>query len=260
LPKSSNNIDKQSRFPLGKSKNGRWYESTLRGQPDIIKRVPTPEGGLPGSQGAMLMMSLKTGVPGYPTNDNQQDDLIVNGSSRLGGYLPVSWEPSCVVRVYLPPWEEWEQRTATSFGFRADCRGRKPREDKLESYWPGFFIQFNRKGGKRTESSATLLIRSRENGSDVVGPTITEPGWWTLGLSFTADGMVHYYAHAGVENLTSKDRLASHTPYNFRCERLQTFFFNVANFDNGTNWSTPWVIDDPELFYTRRDTTAVRSR
>lgn len=250
-PKSSKNIDETIRHPLGKSKNSRWYESTLRGQPDIVKRVPTPEGGIPGSTGSLLMRSLRTGVPGRVTNESQQDDLLVNSATRLRGYVPVSWSPSIVVRVYLPPWEEWEQRTATSFGFRADCRGRKSNGD-VEAYWPGMFIQFNRKGGRRTEDSAQLLIRSRENGSDVVGPAIKEPGWWTLGMSFTSDGAVHYYAHAGVEDLTPADRLASHFPYSFRCERLQTFFFNVANFDNGQSWSTPWIIDDPTMYFTRR--------
>src|SRR5689334_3423441 len=44
-PKSSTNIDHQDRLPAGISKNQRVYESTYRGQPDIIKQVPTPEGG-----------------------------------------------------------------------------------------------------------------------------------------------------------------------------------------------------------------------
>ena len=54
LPKASSNIDNQERQPGGSSSNAKWYESSLRGEPDIIKRVPTPPGGLPGSHGALL--------------------------------------------------------------------------------------------------------------------------------------------------------------------------------------------------------------
>ena len=43
---------RQDRYP-GRAyrRNGRWYEGMKRGQPDVIKRVPTPAGGLPGSTG-----------------------------------------------------------------------------------------------------------------------------------------------------------------------------------------------------------------
>src|SRR5687767_11756252 len=53
LPKSSNNLDEQVRRPGGRSRNGRWEESALRGEPDVIRRVSTPPGGLPGSTGAL---------------------------------------------------------------------------------------------------------------------------------------------------------------------------------------------------------------
>src|SRR6185369_14909293 len=67
LPKSSSNSDNQERQPGGLSNNGRWYESALRGQPDIVKRVPTPAGGLPGSKGSLLMRTVASGVPEYRT-------------------------------------------------------------------------------------------------------------------------------------------------------------------------------------------------
>ncbi len=53
LPKSSNNLDEQIRGPGGRSRNGRWEESGLRGQPDVIRRVSTPPDGLPGSSGRL---------------------------------------------------------------------------------------------------------------------------------------------------------------------------------------------------------------
>jgi hypothetical protein len=29
---------------------------------------------------------------------------------------------------------------------------------------------------------------------------------------------------------------------------FDNFFFNVANWDDGHSWSTPWVIDDPKVY------------
>src|SRR5688572_7746617 len=68
LPKSSNNLDEQVRRPGGRSRNGRWEESALRGEPDVIRRVSTPPGGLTGSTGALALRSLNTGVPNRVSN------------------------------------------------------------------------------------------------------------------------------------------------------------------------------------------------
>lgn len=270
FPKASANIDHIDRQPAGGSTNGRWIESLYRGEMDIIKRVETPEGGLPGSKGAMLMKTLHSGIPGTYSYKMQQDDLLVNCSARLGYSLPAGWSPNCVVRVYLPPFEEWEKRSGSSFGFRLDVEGSKETQGfggmfrrnsffgrKTEAYWPGFFIQFNSKtDGVNKVDSAMLLIRGDHLGHEVPGPMIMKPGWWTLGMSVTPDGRVHYYAHAGVEKLTAKDHIYSQWPYGFQCERMHTFFFNVTNQDDGRSWSTPWIVDDPALYVI--DTIASR--
>jgi hypothetical protein len=65
--------------------------------------VPTPEGGLEGSSHALLIRTLNSGVPGSRSYYVQQDDLIANCISRLGGTVSISELPSVVVRVYLPP-------------------------------------------------------------------------------------------------------------------------------------------------------------
>ena len=75
-PKSSNENDKQTRGPTGMSRNGRFFEPALRGQPDFIQRVETPPGGLPGSTGAMMIATRDSGVPGRPSRQQQQDDRL----------------------------------------------------------------------------------------------------------------------------------------------------------------------------------------
>lgn len=263
LPKASSNIDRNDRQPAGYSKNNRWYESTYRGTPDFVKRVATPPGGIPGSKGALALQTLNSGVPNRYSNTFQQDDFMTNMTTV--GSLLVQRTPSIVVRVYLPPFEEWEKRTGSSFGVRADCqttkqkpasRGRFFRSggsvSEVESYWPGLFIQFNSKADRPgTEDSAMILVRSGTRGEDISGPTITKPGWWTLGMSFTPDGQVHYYASEGVDDLTPQDRLLSTLPYGYRAEQVNTFFYNVVNQDDGRTWSTRWIIDDPAIYVLR---------
>jgi len=265
LPKSSRNVDKNERFPTGFSQNRRWFEGAKRGQPDVVRRVETPEGGIPGSTGSLLMHSLFTGRPNAPSHQMQQDDFLFKVNSQLGYSIPVSRSPNVVVRVLLPPFEEWEPKTGASFGFRASVTApsQKPRRrrglaglfssrprNKNEAYYPGMFIQFNSKADSQNETdSAAFIIRGNDQGGDFMGPQITETGWWTLGMSFTPDGRVHYYAHPGVEDLTQADHIASHFSQGVRCQVFNTYFFNVVNRDDGRTWSTPWIIDDPALYW-----------
>lgn len=266
LPKASTNIDKYDRQPAGFSSNNKWFESTYRGTPDVVKWVPAPAGALPGSKGAMQLQTLNSGIPGRTSREFQQDDLIANFATTVG-FLPVSRTPSIVCRVYLPPFDQWERRTGSHFGFRADCQtiinkqitgpsrlfrsASNSTTRKVENYWPGMFIQFNSKADRNIEQeSAFILVRSGSRGEDLPGPNITEPGWWTLGMSFTPDGKVHYYAHAGVEPLTAKDHIASQFPYSYQAMQVNTFFFNIVNMDDGRTWSTPFTIDDCEVYVT----------
>lgn len=258
LPKASGNIDKVERYPTGFSSNNRWLESTYRGTPDSIRRVAPPKGGVPGSQGAMAIRTLHSGVPGSVSNKFQQDDLIANFAMTIGA-LPVNRSPSVVTRVYIPPFEQWEQRSGSHFGFRADCMTMIDEKNKVlsifrggskkpEAYWPGFFVQLQRKQDGFPETQAMLLLRSGTRGEDIPGPVITTPGWWTLGMSFTPDGQVHYYAHEGVSKLTAKDHLLSVYPYGYKAMQLSTMFYNVVNQDDGRTWSTEWIVDDAEVF------------
>lgn len=258
-PKSSEKIDGETRYPAGFARNGRWYEGPLRGTPDLVKRVPTPPGGLEGSRGAMLIRTLHSGIPGRPSGSTQQDDLICDVESRLGGALPVSQQPNVVCRVYMPPFEQWEQRNGASFAFRLACDTYAivtdgPGKGKWgnENYWPGMFIDFQCKAtGRYQENAAVIRIRAAGHGGDFQGPKITETGWWTLGMSVTADGAVHYYASRGLDDLEPEDHIGSSFPYNYRAQRVKTFFFNVCSADDGRTWSTPWIVDDCKMYYVR---------
>ncbi|MEM9657528.1 MAG: hypothetical protein AAF961_04120 [Planctomycetota bacterium] len=257
MPKSSREQDEQTRGPKGTSVNGRWNEGPERGQPDQIETVAVPPFGLAGSERALLLRTLRSGIPGYNSNDVQQDDLVANCISRIGT-IPVSEIPSFTVRVYMPPFEEWENRSGPHFGIRGSASTTVTEksggffsrtETKAEPYWPGMWINFRSETSRRNDSdSAYLTVRGNTRGQDFRAAEIKEPGWWTFGMSFTGDGMVHYYAKPGIEDLTASDHITSQFPYSFRAERFRTYFFNVCNRNSGRTWSTAFVIDDPKLF------------
>lgn len=262
-PKSTEDIDEKQRGPMGRTTNGRWYEGIKRGHPDIVQRIETPAGGLPGSNGAMLLKSKFTGIPNKPSGKMAQDDFVANVQYRLRRKLKVSEVPSVTTRVFLPPVSEWENRTGPHFGFRLALETtamvekesgfgifkKTTREMGNEIYWPGMFIEFENKNQSGKEDDyATIRIRGNRRGKDFTGPQITSTGWWTLGMSVTPDGMVHYYASPGVDDLTEDDYITSQFPYDYRAERFRTFFYNVCSANDGKRWSTAFVVDDPKVF------------
>jgi hypothetical protein len=262
FPKSSKEEDEQIRYPLGRSNNGKWFESPKRGTPDVVRWVETPLGGLDGSTGALYLRSRDTGIPGRPGMKQAQDDFILQARP-----ISVSYSPSAVVRVYLAPWEQWEQRTGVTFGMRCGLQGPQTKENdgnlvkrlfrgktttEIEPFYPGFFIHYNCKNDRSSNHSvdhAVLIIRAGNDGKDILGPTISQTGWWTLGMSVTPDARVHYYASPGTDDLTSRDHIVSTMPHGIPAVYFNTIFFNVCSADDGQTWSTPWIIDDPKVFY-----------
>ncbi len=268
FPKASDEQDEQTRMPGGFSKNRRWNESALRGNPDHLRRVATPPGGLPGSTGSMLIMSRDTGIPNRPTGQMQQDDLLMNVQSRMGGLISVNRMPNFVVRVFVPPFDDFEKRKGITFGVRAGVFAPRTKSEEsgglaglfggsrtstsMEAYWPGFFVHFDPAAHQQgKEDACHFLLRATERGHDFRGPNITQSGWWTLGMSFTPDGRIHWYAKPGVENLTAADHLASRFCYSMKAQNFETVFFNICSPDNTRTWSTPWIVDDVELFLAR---------
>lgn len=262
FPKSSREQDENVRYPMGKSANGRWHEGPERGQPDVLQPIATPAGGLDGSRRALLLRTLNSGIPGFTTRDVQQDDLIANCVERLRGGIPVGERPSVTVRVYLPPAEQWERRQGPHFGFRTSASTVSPaggglfssRQGEVEPYWPGLWIHFRPGANDGSKpDSAWMTVRANRMGHDYNAKEITQFGWWTLGMSYSADGMVHYYASPGVDDLTPADYIASQYPYGFRAQQFRTYFFDVCNRNDGRTWSTPFVIDDPKLYVASPD-------
>lgn len=265
LPKVHNHGDTAlaENLPLGVSRNGRWHEGKKRGQPDVVRRVEAPQAGLPGSTGALALRTFGSGGL-QPSRSQQQDDFIAKVYETVGR-IPVTSSPSVVTRVWLPPIDQWEVRSGCHFAFRIGLetspvsptgRYRQISNSSEENmFWPGLFL--NREvqidGTNRNIKSDRLYfwMKATSNGYSIAGPEITTLGWWTLGMSVSPDGEVHYYAKPGIEDLTAEDHLASAYPFGKRAIQLRGFFFNVCNGDDGKTWSTEFIIDDPSLFLLR---------
>jgi len=265
-PKSSEEQDERVRGPIGTSVNRKWFEGMKRGTPDLVKRIELPSPGLEGSTHGLLLATQHAGIPGKITYQMMQDDFVFDSGRFIGGSgMSVADSPSIVTRVYLPPFEQWEKRTGPSFGFRAGCYTHaiitgEDHPDKgefgVEEYWPGMFICFEKGDGGEKPDSAHIRVRGNRNGREIRGPEMNELGWWTLGMSFTPDGQIHYFASPGVDELTMDDHITSQFPYGYKTERVKTFFYNVCTRDDGKTWSTPWVIDDPHMYFVKRPQVA----
>ena len=270
LPKVYNNLETTvaQNSPGGVSANGRWYEGSKRGQPDYVRRVATPDGGLFGSTGALAIRSVRTGSSS-PTFQQQQDDFIANVAPRVGK-IPVSRGPSVVTRVWLPPVDTWENRTGCHFAFRVAVETRESVTEQIPNQrglfrtvstkttndsWPGMFIQFNSKEGRgatrQQYDHGYIWCKASASGKQIRGPQISTTGWWTMGISLSPDGQVHYYAKPGIEDLTEEDRIASALPFGRHTLRVRNFFFNVCSGDDGRTSSTEFIIDDPTLYVIR---------
>lgn len=256
-PKSSWNLDENIRVPGGISKNNQWVEAAKRGQPDVVRRVPTPPDGIEGSKGSMVIQTLYSGIPGTITNQQQQDDLLCNSEQMAGRALPVTWSPNCVCRVFIVPHTRWEERNGASFGYRCGLVGWG--KENNEEYWPGIFYHMERglKDNQRTYA-IRAWVRADGYGRDMPELTFEPDSWMTMGMSCTPDGACHFFARAGIEDLEEKDCIGSYWPYSYRAHTFQCFFYNVINMDDGRSVSTPWIIDDAYLYCATAPSNRVR--
>ena len=149
--------------------------------------------------------------------------------------------PSCVVRLYLPHPDIWENRTGPHFGMRLGVRttAQKPRQGLFsigtslqnEPYWPGIWVHFRSKTSPGIDQDSVLLkVRANALGHDFPVKKIPAEkfGWWTFGMSVSPDGRIHYFARQGVDDLTPSDLMVSQKPYGYEAERVTSFFFNIA--------------------------------
>ncbi|MEZ5951360.1 MAG: hypothetical protein R3C12_19520 [Planctomycetaceae bacterium] len=138
----------------------------------------------------MAIKSKSTGIPGRLTNEQQQDDLLINTRP-----VPVSWLPQLrgprlsptvrgMGRPHRVPLRDSCRLTHHHHGrrriahYRSSVKGgrntrgglfgklfRTAMVEKVEPYWPGMFIQFHSKTDpKHDRDSAMIVVRGDSRG------------------------------------------------------------------------------------------------
>lgn len=167
------------------------WKPGLRGMPEYLSI----------QNGALSIRSIDNGDDPYPS----AEDMITTYSDQIGRPLDASDKPSVVASVWFPPFSEWPTGVnATDFrewlGFRVGAVDTAL-PDNNGLYFPGIFVS--------TDDAGPCLIARVGDGynPDVTIGRVSVSGWWTLGLSWNAQGRTEYYAAPGQVTLTARNLL-----------------------------------------------------
>jgi len=228
------------------SSNGLWY-GQFRGAPEIVQLVAPPDGATAESASALRLRSIDNGDDPNPG----MEDFVANfyDATLFGRFLEFSEEPSFVTYAYFPPVSQWPQTAEGSncFGFRVAAW-----DDTLVSpsnphgeYYPSIWA-FRGSDGKG-------YLNARVGDGfipDVLIAEITSTGWFTLGISWDAEGRIEYYAAAGRRELTAGDLIYTDIYSARRLDVVPYHFFSLR-FPATGNTSPDFLVDRCRVF-TRR--------
>ncbi|MFH1507170.1 MAG: hypothetical protein ABIG46_01910 [Candidatus Omnitrophota bacterium] len=220
------------------SNNGLWKANTGdndKGEPEILKRVSPPAGGIIGSTGALV---IQTNIPEKVVDKNKdQEDSESTGTGQHK--LSREKQPVFIVRVYLPPFAEWGDYY--SFGFRILAYGNAPHDTPAV---PSIWIRYE---GKIKGAHFYFRIFDKQGMPvEVIGKPIKQYGWWTLAIAFDQNGNSRFYAKPGVEPLSNSDKMFDTNNNNLLIDYIGHSFFSLG-YTNG-NLSPRIVVDDYEVW------------
>ena len=232
-------------YQKGGDLRGLWRRGSGRGEPELLTRVPTPDGGRSGSIGALEVRTNK--IDGNDAKSNQEDFLTVEFKQKLKHSLTRTSQPVFLVRVWLPPFDEWGNYYW--FGFRQEAW-----LDDKNKYYPSIFLVSD----KQTISKPFFRFRIGTGvASDIYGGPIKQSGWWTLAIAFDEKGVGYYYARPGVSVPTENDKMFDTKQFKTNNGTANPFmdhvlysFFSLMYPPSG-NESPRFVIDDYEVWVVK---------
>ena len=146
----------------------------------------------PGLRGMPEFLTIQDGILSIRSVDDGDDlypsaeDMTSSYAEQLGRPLEAAEGPGVVAWVWLPPFEEWPRGTNAA-GFREWFGVRVTAYDSSQPsfgglYWPGIYIATD-------DNGPCFIARVGDGfGADTTIGRITAPGWWTVGLSWSAEG------------------------------------------------------------------------
>ena len=208
--------------------------------------------GLPESltiqNGMLSIRSVDNGDDPYPS----AEDMTSTYSDQLARPLDASEGPSVVTWVWFPPFAEWPTGVNAS-GFREWLGFRVTAYDAdlpLSNgfYFPGIYASTD-------DAGPCFIARVGDGyGPDITIGRIAVAGWWTLGLSWNAQGRTEYYAAPGRVTLTNEDLLHVTPSYvdpaaNRSLDQLIGNFWALRmTYPSTGELSTNWVIDHLRVY------------
>lgn len=172
------------------ARNPIWVAG-LRGMPELLTV----------DNGVLSIRSVDNGDDLYPS----AEDMTSTYADQIGRALDAAEGPSIVAWIWLPPFAEWPSGVNAS-GFREWLGVRVTAWDAQLPlnggfYFPGIYLA--------TDDAGPCLIARVGDGyaDDVTVGRVATAGWWTIGLTWNADGVTEYYAAPGRVSLTNADRL-----------------------------------------------------
>jgi len=259
----TNNID--SRYY---SANGFWWgpdgkkgsDSSNRGDPAIVERIPTPKGGKIKSTGAL---KIGTNIPDDDNRPTQDDFCTIGYEDILKCKLVRSDQPVFVVRVLLPPFNTWGEYY--SFGFRQSARS----DNTPKSYYPSIWLYKNPE--LQTDAGSYILpgtylafrIFSLEGLKPIPYPEfypIKQYGWWTLAIAFDENGVCSYYAYPGTDAsaLTEENKIFDDVQFMKKygkkallMQYVHSGLFSLGYRPEKSNANLRFAIDDYEVWIAK---------
>lgn len=217
-----------------------WHDTHNKDQekrgPESLKPVDTPIGGRPGSHGALEMSRID--------DPWQQEMLSPAFKNKLGRALKREDQPIFIVRIYLPPFDQWGD--AYHFGFRQQTYAKGIEkvipEAKDDKYSTSIWVK---KDGKKI---SFYFRAANVQPNDQPGGPAVKPGWWTWAIAFDKNGIGHYYISEGTASPTKDDEVFDTTKFqpsnNPHMEEIEYSYFAIAR--GGGN--PKFVIDDYEVW------------
>jgi hypothetical protein len=217
--RSSEHAEDVYDYGAGRTGTGYGLCGSLRGVPENIVASPPQPGALPGSRRALYFEredrarsrfyeenpeAVGTQVYGVPDEENQDDFLL-----RAGRFV-ASDGLSITVRYFV----DLNRDAYCSFALRSTGWFTDGREH--QRIYPAVWLYSADDGtGAFRDLRAFLRVADFSTGDrgfykrDLLLDLPDKEGWWTLGLAFSHDGDVHYFASPGSDELTPADYLTS---------------------------------------------------
>jgi hypothetical protein len=207
----------------------------------------------PGLRGMPESLTIQNGILSFRSVDNGDDpypsaeDMICTYANQIGQPLSSVDGPSVVAWVWLPPFAEWPTGTNAS-GFREWFGLRVTAYDAglpfySGLYWPGIYVATD-------DGGPCFIARVGDGyGPDITIGRIATSGWWTLGLSWNAEGRTEYYAAPGRVTLTQSNLLHTTPTYDppeanrFIDQLVGTFLALRMTYPSTGQLSPDWRID-----------------